>query len=58
MQKVCIKEEDLNVLNSLPLGMAYVHYQSFTTPVSPEKALEMGTIWQELYQPYRKGGRM
>ena len=56
MQKVCIKDEDLAVLNSLPLGNAYVPYQSFTEPVSPEKALEMGTAWQALYQPYRKGG--
>ena len=56
MQKVCIKDEDLAVLNSLPLGNAYVPYQTFTNPVSPERALEMGTIWQELYQPYHKGG--
>jgi hypothetical protein len=58
MQTICIKEEALNVLNSLPLSVAYVPDQCFTSPVSPEKALEMGTAWNELYRPYNKGGRM
>ncbi|MBR6765678.1 MAG: spore coat associated protein CotJA, partial [Clostridia bacterium] len=39
------------------LSVAYVPDQCFTSPVSPEKALEMGTAWNELYRPY-KGGRM
>jgi hypothetical protein len=57
MQTICIKEDALKVLNSLPLGAAYVPDQNFTTPVSPEKALEMGTAWNELYRPY-KGGKL
>ncbi len=57
MQQVCIKDEERRVLNSLPLGRAYVPDQCFTSPVSPEEGLKMGTIWKELYEPY-KGGKL
>ncbi len=56
MEQVCIKDEELRVLNGLPLSRAYVPDQCFTAPVSPEEGLKMGTIWKELYDPY-KGGR-
>ncbi len=57
MRQVCIKDEELRVLNGLPLGRAYVPNQCFTQPVSPEEGLKMGTIWNELYEPY-KGGKL
>ncbi len=57
MQQVCIKDDQMRVLNGLPLGRAYVPVQSFSTPVSLEKGLKMGTIWNELYEPY-KGGNL
>lgn len=43
------------MLNSLPLSRAYVPDQCFTMPVSPEEGLKMGTIWNELYEPYKGG---
>ena len=57
MQEVCIKDDDIRVLNSLPLSRAYVPDQCFTAPVSPEQGLKMGTIWMELYEPYKGGNR-
>ena len=57
MQEVCIKDDDIRVLNSLPLSRAYVPDQCLTTPVSPEQGLKMGTIWKELYEPYKGGKR-
>ena len=47
----CLQNEQTQVLNSLPLAIAYVPLQTFTTPVSPAEGLKMGTIWQELYRP-------
>lgn len=49
MQNKCLSKEEMECINSLPLAQAYIAYQDFTMPVSPEKALEMGTAWQELY---------
>ena len=56
MQNDCLQENQLACINALPLAKAYVPIQTFTAPVSPEQALKMGTIWQELYKPYVKGG--
>jgi hypothetical protein len=49
MQNQCLSNEEKNCINSLPLATAYIAYQAFTMPVTPEIALEMGTAWQELY---------
>lgn len=41
------------------LAMAYVPWQQFSSVCEPDKALQMGTIFPELYKPYIgcKGGR-
>lgn len=55
MQNQCLSIEEKNCINSLPLATAYIAYQEFTMPVSPEQALEMGTAWEELYdRGYKK----
>lgn len=35
------------------LAHAYVPFQSFTNSYSPEEALRRGTLFPELYMPYR-----
>ena len=52
MQNNCLQQDQIECLNAFPL--AYVPYQQFTDPVSPEEGLKMGTIWAELYRPYRR----
>lgn len=54
MQNNCLQENQMEFLNTLPLAQAYVPYQQFTAPVSPEEGLKMGTIWKELHRPYRR----
>lgn len=50
-------------LNPTPLpampvvAMAYVPFQQFNTTYSPEKGLEMGTIFPELDKPFLGGGQ-
>ena len=41
------------------IAMAYVPWQYFNSVCEPDKALQMGTIFPELYKPYTgcKGGR-
>lgn len=39
------------------LAHAYVPVQEYGKRYSPEAALQKGTIFPELYQPYRKGER-
>lgn len=36
----------------LPLAMAYVPFQKFTTPYKPCDALKMGTIFPDLCKPF------
>ncbi|MCR4419783.1 MAG: spore coat associated protein CotJA [Clostridia bacterium] len=38
------------------LARAYVPFQEYTRRYSPEEGLKKGTIFPELYQPYRLGG--
>lgn len=55
MQNKCLSMEEEKCINSLPLAQAYIPYQAFTMPVSPEEALKMGTAWQDLYdRGYKK----
>ena len=37
--------------------MAYVPWQFFETAYETERALEVGTIFPELYKPFLAGGR-
>ena len=41
-----------NPLTGFPLAMAYVPYQSFEELNEPDKALECGTLFKELYLPF------
>lgn len=49
-------------LNPTPLpaapvvAMAYVPFQQFNTTYTPEKGLELGTIFPELDKPFLGGG--
>lgn len=39
------------------LAHAYVPYQRFTENYSPEEALRKGTLFPELWMPYKPGHR-
>ncbi|GEM_PF-2855523 len=54
MQTYCLDQSRMNTLNSFPLANAYIPRQQFTAPVSPEKGLTMGTVWEELYSPIKE----
>jgi hypothetical protein len=41
-----------NDLDSLPVAMAYVPWQHFDKVYDPEQALQCGTIFPELNQPF------
>lgn len=44
-------------LPAMPVvAMAYVPFQQFNTTFTPEKGLEMGTIFPELDKPFLGGG--
>jgi|GEM_PF-1216327 hypothetical protein len=48
------------VVDGFPLAMAYVPYQAFQRIYPLDKALEAGTIFEELHQPFcgrRNGGQ-
>lgn len=37
----------------MELARAYFRLQPYTKPLSPAEGLEKGTIWLDLYRPYR-----
>ena len=41
-----------NMCDNMPLAMAYVPFQKWSTPLEPCIALEMGTLFEELYLPF------
>jgi hypothetical protein len=45
-----------NAVNSCPLAMAYVPWQSWNQVYEPPKALERGTLFPELDLPFLGGG--
>lgn len=51
----CSRNED--VLQSLPLAMAYVPWQQLRSLYEPDQALQIGTLFPELCKPFlgRKG---
>lgn len=51
----CYKKHD--ILDGMPLAMAYVPWQEWKCPYEPQKGLQRGTIFPELDKPfYGKGG--
>ena len=44
-------------IDRFPLAMAYVPMQIWRMVFSPEKALEQGTIFQELDLPFMRGAK-
>ncbi len=46
------KEHEMNMLQGLPLGMAYVPVQTWREIYAPELAFERGTIFKELDLPF------
>ena len=55
----CDKKNEYDTLHDLPLAMAYIPWQYFSTPYEPQKALKIGTIFPELDKPFlgRKAGK-
>ena len=47
-----IPVEQVDVLEGLPITMAYVPWQSWKKIICPEKALHIGTIFEELNKPF------
>ena len=41
-----------NPMSGFPLAMAYVPFQAFEDLNEPAKALECGTLFQQLYMPF------
>ena len=41
-----------NPMTGFPLAMAYVPYQAFDELNEPQKALENGTLFRNLYMPF------
>jgi len=41
-------------MTNLELARAYILFQQYTESYSPEEALEKGTLFPELYRPYRR----
>ncbi|MBO5164678.1 MAG: spore coat associated protein CotJA [Ruminococcus sp.] len=41
---------------STPLAMAYVPFQSWGDTMSPEEALDCGTLFSDLVFPFQEGG--
>jgi len=56
---LCGKYPKVETAKDMTLAMAYVRWQSFGTVYEPDKALQIGTIFPELFKPYTgcKGGR-
>ncbi len=42
-------------MGSMRLAHAYVPYQYYSNSYPPEEALRKGTLYPELYMPYRPG---
>lgn len=42
-------------MGRMRLAHAYVPYQYYSSSYSPEEALSKGTLYPELYMPYRPG---
>lgn len=51
----CNSNTEKNVIDSMPIGMAYVPWQIFTDIYTPEKALTRGTIFSQLDKPFLGG---
>ncbi len=47
-----IPVEQVDALEGLPIAMAYVPWQSWKKIICPEKALHIGTIFEELNKPF------
>ena len=48
----CSYKQEKEVLDSMPLAMAYVPWQKWQNIYKPENALCAGTIFQELDLPF------
>lgn len=50
-ESCCTHKDD--VLDGMPIAMAYVPWQTWQCPYEAEKALQHGTIFEELDKPFR-----
>lgn len=49
---------DFSCVDEFPLSMAYVPMQQFRKVLTAEKGLASGTLFEELYLPFRGGDRL
>lgn len=49
--------EKKQMLDAMPLAMAYVPWQEWEEPISLDEALRCGTIFKGLYKPFLGGAR-
>ncbi|MDD7113763.1 MAG: spore coat associated protein CotJA [Lachnospiraceae bacterium] len=48
----CHMERDIKKIDSLPLAMAYVPWQTWGNLYKPEEGLKQGTIFKDLNLPF------
>lgn len=53
MYRNMIPNKQFPFVDTFKLGKAYVPYQTMVCVMEPEKGLKKGTIFPELYSPYR-----
>ena len=51
----CPLERDIKKIDSLPLAMAYVPWQTWMNVYEPCKGLSQGTIFPDLDKPFEGG---
>ena len=51
----CMQRDVAKCDDALQLAMVYSPYQSWRMLLSPEDALAHGTLFEELYKPFRGG---
>lgn len=49
--------QDCHDMGGKKLAQAYIPWQTFGKCFSPSEALDRGTLFPDLYQPYHKKGR-
>lgn len=49
--------EKKQMLDAMPLAMAYVPWQEWEEPINLDDALNYGTLFRSLYKPFMGGAR-
>ena len=54
MYRNMLPNKQFPYVDTFKLGKAYVPYQTMVCVMEPEEGLKKGTIFPELYSPYRR----